>query len=334
MSRLDPRGRVNRALLVGVSEYDHTQPVEPDGVPGDLPAVRHNINGMRHALLRGGVFGEREITVCRSPSLDDFTEELHTAARQAEGLLLCYFAGHGAVPSAGNELFLQMRNARVVAGGQAVFPGADAFTGVLTVLAGSGARRIVVILDCCYAGNAAKVWHDFVHHQRILLLMSVQANRLIDSGDGTGPTPFTEEVVRLLGTDEEVSARDLFAGLREGMLRAARTTTLGDRWEPQLAAEPGTDVLLTARAEKPKAPPPRPSAPSPEPGPGSAPAPAPDPAPGRAVPPTPTPAAPHVAPSSVPLQSSEEPAPSTQSSAPPPGGGRTEHIEGIAPGGP
>ncbi|MGW0083254.1 caspase family protein [Streptomyces sp. NPDC003393] len=251
MSPLDPRGQENRALLVCVSEYDHTQPSEPDGVPGDLPAVKHNLNRLRHALQRGRVFDEREIILCRSPSLDDFTDELHTAAQEAEGLLLCYFAGHGAVPSAGNELFLQMRNARVVAGGQAVFPGADAFSSVLTVLAGSGARRIVVILDCCYAGNAARVWHDFAHRHRILLLMGVQANRLIDSGDGGGPTPFTAELVRLLGADEDLSALELFTRARQEMLRADRTTTLGDLWEPQFVAEPGTDVLLTARSTVP-----------------------------------------------------------------------------------
>ncbi|MFJ3335381.1 caspase family protein [Streptomyces sp. NPDC086766] len=255
MNRFDPRGRVNRALLVGVSDYDHTKPAEPDGVPGDLPAVRHNLTLLEDALRRGGVFDRGEITVRRSPSLDEFSEELRTAARLTEGLLLCYFAGHGAVPSAGNELFLQMRNARVVAGGRAVFPGADAFTAVLTELAGSRAERVVVILDCCYAGNAAKVWHDFAdRRQKILLLMSVQANRLIDSGDGTRATPFTDALVRLLGADGESSLLELFDRLRDRMSLAGRTTTLGDAWEPQLAGEPGTDVLLTAAPWSPSSP--------------------------------------------------------------------------------
>jgi hypothetical protein len=247
VDRFDPRGRVNRALLVGVSEYDHTLPAEPDGVPGDLPAVEHNLERLEDVLRRGGVFGEGGITVCRSPSLDEFTEELRTAAQGAEGLLLCYFAGHGAVPSAGNELFLQMRNARVVAGGRAVFPGADEFNAVLTVLAGSRAERIVVILDCCYAGNAAKVWHDFAdRRQKILVLMSVQANRLIDSGDGTRGTPFTEELAQLLDSGGELSLLELFKRVRRAMDKAGRVTTLGDAWEPQFAGEQGTDVLLRA----------------------------------------------------------------------------------------
>ncbi|MFI9601673.1 caspase family protein [Streptomyces sp. NPDC052043] len=271
MDRFDPRGRVNRALLVGVGEYEHTKPDDPEGVPGHLPAVRHNLERLEAVLRRGGIFGgpeetaeqevtggreatggQEEITVLRSPSLDEFSEALRTAAHEAEGLLLCYFAGHGAVPSAGDELFLQMRNARVVAGGQAVFPGADAFTGMLTVLAGSQAERIVVILDCCYAGNAATVWNGFAdRRQRVLLLMSVQANRLIDSGDGTRATPFTEELVQLLDANGELSFLDLFPRLRGQMVETGRRTPLGEQWEPQFAAEPGTDVLLAARGGEP-----------------------------------------------------------------------------------
>ncbi|MFD8608783.1 caspase family protein [Streptomyces sp. NPDC059631] len=270
MGRFDPRGRVNRALLVGVSEYEHTKPVAWDGVAGQLPAVRHNVSRLRQAL-RGGVFADREITDCRSPSHDDFGEDLRRAAHEAEGLLLCYFAGHGAVPSAGNELFLQMRNARVVAGAQAVFPNATSFTEVLTVLAGSGAERIVVILDCCYAGNAAKVWHDFPGRHKILLLMSVQANRLIDAGDGTGPTPFTDELVRLLEAGGDRSLLEVYGRVRARMLGAGRTTTQNDPWEPQLAAAPDTDVLLRSgprpHPEPPPAPAPSPPPPSPSPSP-------------------------------------------------------------------
>ncbi|MFJ5901577.1 substrate-binding domain-containing protein [Streptomyces sp. NPDC093064] len=330
MDRFDPRGRVNRALLVGVWEYEHTQPDDPEGVPGHLPAVRHNLERLEDVLRRGGIFGGREetgerkatdgqeaavgreatagredtgdqegaggqdaggsgeVTVLPSPSLDQFSEALRTAAQDADGLLLCYFAGHGAVPSAGDELFLQMRNARVVAGGRAVFPGAEAFTGMLTVLAGSRAERIVVILDCCYAGNAAKVWHDFADRRRILLLMSVQANRLIDSGDGTRATPFTEELAQLLDSNGELSFLKLFDRLRGQMLEAGRRTPLGDLWEPQFAGEPGTDVLLAAREGEPvrEGEPEETSTPAPDPG-----------------------------------QSSEEPAPSAQSSTQPP---RTE----------
>lgn len=262
MTPLDPRGLVNRALLVGVSEYELTEP--PHGVPGDLPAVKHNLNRMREVLARGRVFGEQEIRVARSPSLDDFGRALRAAAEEAEGVLLLYFAGHGAIPSAGDELFLQMRNASVVAGGHAVFPGAETFTTVLTVLATSPARRIVVILDCCFAGNAARVWEHFDDKRRVMLLMSVQANHRIDAGDPKAPTPFTTELAALLDEDRDTTLSALADRLRERMTALGLRTLRDDPWEPQLRAELGMDVLLRPGSGQ-GLPPPFPGHPGPAP---------------------------------------------------------------------
>ncbi|MGW2121833.1 caspase family protein [Streptomyces sp. NPDC001758] len=243
----DPRERANRALLVGVSEYDFTDP--PHGVPGDLPAVKHNVNRLREALERGGAFGEGEIRTAHSPSLDDFGEALHRAAQEAEGVLLLYFAGHGAIPSAADELYLQMRKARVVADEWTVFPGAERLTTLLTVLMASPAQRIVVILDCCFAGNAAWVLETFREKSRVLL-MSVQANNRIDAGDGRTPTPFTAELVRLLGEETDGGARlsDLADRLRERMTVLGHRTMRGEPWVPLLKAERRVDVLLTRKA--------------------------------------------------------------------------------------
>jgi hypothetical protein len=294
VDRFDPRGRRNRALLVGVSEYDFRRPEETDGVSGNLPAVGHNLRAMQDALRGGGVFGDRDIDPCASPTLDDFTEKLRSAAQEADGLLLCYFAGHGAVPSAGHELFLQMRNARIVAGAEAVFPGAAYFSQVLAVLARSRAQRIVVILDCCFAGNAARVWQNFSDHRRTLVLMAVQANRLIDSGNGSEATPFTRDVAELLGAPGEISALRMYELLRKRMVTAHRTTTQGDLWLPDLAAAPGVDVLLSARPVLPD--------------PVTVPAP------------------------TLPPPSSEEPSPSPEMSDPPPGTGPGGRTEGGEPG--
>ncbi|WAX79196.1 vWA domain-containing protein [Streptomyces sp. KMM 9044] len=258
MIRLDPRGLSNRALLVGVSEYDLTEP--PHGVPGDLPAVKHNVNRLREVLTRGGVFGEHEITVARSPSLEHFERALLSATAEAEGALLLYFAGHGAIPSAGDELFLQMRNASVVAGGHAVFPGAEPFTTVLTMLATSPARRIVVILDCCFAGNAAWIRETLSDKHRLLLMMSVQANHRIDAGDPRTPTPYTAELVRLLDEEGGTGFLDLSERMRERMAARGLSTVRGDAWEPQWRAEPGEDVLLAARPRAPERKTPRSSA--------------------------------------------------------------------------
>ncbi len=243
--RLRPAGEGQPGAAGGCLGYDTTVP--PFGVPGDLPAVKHNLNLLRDVLPRGRVFGDHEVRVLRSPTLDDFDRALRTAAQEAEGLLLVYFAGHGAITAAGDELFLQMRNASVVAGGQAVFPGAEMVTTMLTMLAAGRAERIVVVLDCCFAGNAGWIWENFRDRRRVLLQLSVQANHRIDAGDGTGPTPFTERLVRLLDRDGEVRFAELSRRLREVMRQDGYRTVRGDPWEPRGRWEPEEDVLLSAR---------------------------------------------------------------------------------------
>ncbi|MEU3947476.1 substrate-binding domain-containing protein [Streptomyces sp. NPDC029526] len=313
MFDFDPRGRPNRALLVGVSAYESTDP--PHGVSGHLPAVEHNVTRMREVLVRGRLFAEDEIEVARSPTLDAFGQRLMEAAQEAEGVLLFYFAGHGAIPSAGDELFLQMHNARVVAGGHAVFPGAEMITTVLTVLATSPARRIVVILDCCFAGNAAWVWETFHDKRRVLLLMSVQANHRIDAGDPGTPTPCTAALADLLEEPGAAGFREVSERLRERMTGGPHRTLRDQRWEPQWRAEPGVDVLLvppTTGTRPPGPPPDDPSPPTP-PGPDEPPL---TPSDGPSPPTPPSPDDPPLTPSDGP--SSPAPSDGPSSPAPPP----------------
>ncbi|WP_298559826.1 caspase family protein, partial [Streptomyces luteogriseus] len=250
MSRFDPRGKANRALLAGVSEYDHTAP-DPQGVAGQLPAVRHNRTTLEDALHRGGVFGAGEVRALASPTPDDFTGALRRACREARGLLLLYFAGHAVTSTSGNELHLQMRTARVLTGHG--LPGSVSFSQVLGELAESNAEQVVVILDCCYAGNAAGIWHRFDDPKRkkhkILLLMSVQPNRCILGGDADVATPFTRELTRALDAGGEVWLSELYAAVKERMAAAKYRAEDDDPQRPQALAppwDPEADVLLTA----------------------------------------------------------------------------------------
>ncbi|MEU6918218.1 vWA domain-containing protein [Streptomyces olindensis] len=250
MSRFDPRGRVNRALLVGVSEYDHTAP-DPQGVNGQLPAVLRNRTALENALNRGHVFGTGEVRALASPTPDDFTGALHRACEEARGLLLLYFAGHAVTSTSGNELHLQMRTARVLTGNG--LPGSVSFSEVLGELVESKAEQVVVILDCCYAGNAAGVWHRFDDPKRkkhkILLLMSVQPNRCILGGDADVATPFTREMVRVLDEGGEVWLSKLYDAVKQRMAAAKYKAEDNDSQRPQALAppwDPDADVLLAA----------------------------------------------------------------------------------------
>ncbi|MEV0413501.1 VWA domain-containing protein [Streptomyces sp. NPDC050448] len=255
MTRFDPRGKANRALLVGVPDYDLKQPEHPFGVSGDLKAVEHNLAGLERALRTGGVFAEDGITIARPHTVDEFDRQLDTAVEAAEGLLLLYFSGHGAVPSTGDELWLLMGRATIVPGDESVFRSAAPWKSVLTVLSRTRAEHAVVILDCCFAGNASAAWDALgtAQRQRTSLLMSVQANNRIDAGDDASPTPFTAQLVRFLhdglpGQGGEVGFDALADRLRVHM--SAHHTTLREPpepWEPQSrSATSGADVLLAA----------------------------------------------------------------------------------------
>lgn len=249
MSRFDPRHKGNRALLVGVSEYDHTAP-DPQGVSGQLPAVRHNRTTLEDALNRGGVFGAGEVRTLASPAPDDFTGALRRACREAKGLLLLYFAGHAVTSTSGSELHLQMRTARVLTGHG--LPGSVSFSQVLGELAESHAEQVVVVLDCCYAGNAAGIWHRLDDPKRkkhkILLLMSVQPNRCILGGTADVATPFTREMARVLDGGGEVWLSQLYAAVKERMAAAKYKAEADDPQRPQALAPPwdSDDVLLAA----------------------------------------------------------------------------------------
>ncbi|MFF5715883.1 substrate-binding domain-containing protein [Streptomyces buecherae] len=211
----------------------------------------------------GGGLGAGVVAVEPSGT-DDFHVLLGQVAAETRGVLLFYFAGHGAVPFSGDELWLQLPGARTVPGEQQVFVGSVPLTTVLSVLATSPARQIVVILDCCFAGNAARVLEGFEQRRRFFLVAAVQANRRIDAGPAETPTPFTAallDVLRGAAPGRPVTFSALGPALRKRM--AGHRTLSGEPWVPQLRqGDPDADVEL-ARADDVPVPPPRPAAPRP-----------------------------------------------------------------------
>ncbi|MFD7326400.1 substrate-binding domain-containing protein [Streptomyces sp. NPDC059875] len=255
MARFDPRGRTNHALLVTVPEYTSDLPPDPSGVLGDIAAVRHNGTELERVLRAGGVFREEDITTSSPAGSDRFFRDLMRARDRADGLLLVYFAGHGLVSSYNepDELWLAMPRTTIVPGNPPVFLQAVRWSEVLSALCQATAEQVVVVLDCCYAGNASAAWNRLPtdHRERISLLACVQANDRIDAGDATTPTPFTAQLVRAL--DEgvadggEVSFSSLADALRSYMSK--NHTTLRKKptpWVPQSCPADGTDVVLAA----------------------------------------------------------------------------------------
>lgn len=272
---LVPRQATERscALLVGVDRYDHWD---------DLPGVRHNLDELHAALVAGHAFAPERVERCTPAHEVDLLQRLERAIERARGgvLLLLYFAGHGRLSRDGGELFLMVGRSRpatvdsltpyadAVSWHQAVFPRLHH-----AVTPGTSTRppvrRIVVVLDCCNAGNALSVFDPGTVSEgsrRITVLAAVQVNRRIAAGDATGPTPYTEALVDLLrhgvaaadeqpGPGQPVCTKPLAEALVSRM--AGRRTHEGDRWVPRHhLAEAGPDILLGWTVGDAPAPPP------------------------------------------------------------------------------
>lgn len=133
-----------RAVLLGVSRY--ADPEFPD-----IPAARNNVEDLARALTApGSAFAEEHCTVITDPDQStQFGKAVATAARDADDVLLVYYAGHGVVDQRG-RLYLAL-------------PGSDRnhpewssvpFPTLRDELLRSRARARILILDCCFSGRA------------------------------------------------------------------------------------------------------------------------------------------------------------------------------------
>nr|WP_223188065.1 VWA domain-containing protein [Streptomyces sp. CBMA29] len=240
-------------MLFGVYRYDHLD---------DLPGVRHNLGELVKTLVAGGVFGADEVQQAVPRTQLEFLSRLETEAKAAKGLFLLYFAGHGGVDRNGENFHLLVRESRRT--GRDGYAEAVSWSShVLPKLRDIAERRlvdrIVVILDCCYAGNALlefKPGDLLPGRDRISVLTAVQINRRIQGGNGHEPTPYTKALIRLLRdglprTDEDVgpeqAARIELIPLSGAVYEAMRHkfTESKDPWVPRHhAAESRQDVLL------------------------------------------------------------------------------------------
>ncbi|MGW0736992.1 caspase family protein [Streptomyces sp. NPDC002851] len=252
-----PGEPVNRALLIGVWDYTHPRPVhDRKDVLGDIGAVRHNLARLGAALADGGVF---DVEVCENPGLDECDAAIQRARDAADGVLLVYFAGHGILAHGHQDrLLLGLRDARIEGGQALSYPGWAVWSDLLPMLSQSKAERVVAILDCCYSGHASAAWDRLPEEPRrkTSLLWSVQRQQRTDAGDADTPTPYTEQLVRLLregtpvlraGAPEGATLRGLARDLGAYMER--HHTTLNPRvpWMPGHNIVSAHEDLLLAR---------------------------------------------------------------------------------------
>ncbi|HSZ29736.1 MAG TPA: tetratricopeptide repeat protein, partial [Pseudonocardiaceae bacterium] len=135
----------SRAILIGVAAYD-----DPAFTP--IPAARNSLTGMRDLLADPTLCGwpHETITVLDDPAHPGhLARQIRDLARDTSDVLLLYYVGHGQLTPRG-ELCLTVTDT--------VAADPD-YTGLLfpwikDALRESPARVKLVILDCCYAGQA------------------------------------------------------------------------------------------------------------------------------------------------------------------------------------
>ncbi|MCW7990482.1 von Willebrand factor A [Streptomyces platensis subsp. clarensis] len=236
MAEYDARGKVNRALLICVDDYRRLRP---------LPAVRDNPGELERVLLAPGtdLFTKGEVVICRPQEPWEVEQALDAVTQEARGLLLVYFSGHGRVGPDGGNLQLMVgaseRRHKTVSWQDLV----------LSYLDNARADRIVIVLECCYAGNAGEAFHAC--RTPTSLLMAAQPNRRIFSGEEpTGGSVFTRALLRTLEQGipgkRFVTFEDLVRELREQL--AGERTPMGDVWEPRSAKQNTVDDVILSFA--------------------------------------------------------------------------------------
>ncbi|WP_280458843.1 caspase, EACC1-associated type [Nocardia carnea] len=145
----DLAGPECRIVLIGASRY------APDSRLPDLETVATNVDDLSRVLVRRCGVPDEQITVVKDPA--NPAELAAVIAREAEragDLFLLYYAGHGVLDS---DAALHLATGATVDESQVLLGHqALAFADISALLRDScPARRIVAVVDACYAGRAS-----------------------------------------------------------------------------------------------------------------------------------------------------------------------------------
>ncbi|MFD0689990.1 caspase, EACC1-associated type [Actinomadura fibrosa] len=195
-----PDPSASRAVLIGTSRYTHPS-------LGDLPAVTANLAALAGLLRSPEVWGlpaSHCVVVADPATAAEMMGPIVRAAAEATDTLLVYYAGHGLVARLASELHLTLTGSeRANASYSAVSYGV-----LREELAGARAERQVVILDCCYSGQAlgrmgggdsAETVADEAVIEGTCLIAAASENRTAVSVPGERYTAFTGELLGVLG---------------------------------------------------------------------------------------------------------------------------------------
>ncbi|EOD63868.1 caspase, EACC1-associated type [Amycolatopsis vancoresmycina] len=199
MSDSLPDPKRSRAILIGVD----STPRHPGLTP--LPTVRNNVADLAAVLTDPDVWG-LDAANCVVPSnvadARKLASTLERVAGEATDTLVVYFAGHGLPDTDDGELILAVGD---------MTDESPKFTGlryawVREAVRRAPARRLIVVLDCCFSGRALHTMSDpasvvagQLEIDGTYVLTSSPRNSPSMAPPGARHTAFTGSLVEVLG---------------------------------------------------------------------------------------------------------------------------------------
>ncbi|MFI2031105.1 caspase, EACC1-associated type [Streptomyces buecherae] len=217
--RIDPAR--SACVLIGVSTYNERE------LPR-LASVARNVEALARELRDPDVWGippERMKVVSDPATVEDVTLPIRKAAELATDTLLIYYAGHG-VLHGNSELHLTHRATHRHYSETAVRYAT--LRGILLEHRATIGRR-VVILDCCYSGNAVEGLSshevdDLVAIEGSYVMTATPRNALAMAPSGEPYTAFTGELLNVIrqgvpdrAEQQHLSLDDVYAAIRRSL---------------------------------------------------------------------------------------------------------------------
>ncbi|MBM7776021.1 hypothetical protein JOD54_006225 [Actinokineospora baliensis] len=208
---------MSRAVLIGAGDY--TSPELPD-----IPAVSNNLSALRDTLTdpTRGVFSAAHCAVeglARPTSRTAVGGTLRRVAAEATDLLLVYYSGHGVLDDGGN-LHLAFGDTE---------PDTVAYSGIPVSrikleLGQARARARVLVLDCCFSGQAIAAMaspSSLVPGQLRLegtyTLASSSATKPSFAPTGSRHTAFTAALLDALGQAKPLTLDEIYQHVHKAL---------------------------------------------------------------------------------------------------------------------
>ncbi|MEU1666941.1 caspase family protein [Streptomyces sparsogenes] len=192
-----PDPATSRAVLIGVHDFEHLPP---------LKSVANNLNRLRDALTDPELWGlpKEHCTVLPQPQYGvQVVDAIAKAVDEAEDTLFVYYAGHGLTDQRTEDPSYQFCLSLPGSDHDAPYKALRYMEVREQLRRPRGALRKVVVLDCCFSGQAAvamgsSLTHDEVEIEGAYVLASSGSNTRSWAPPDAELTAFTGELMSLV----------------------------------------------------------------------------------------------------------------------------------------